>query len=489
MRGDVSLAVATALSLFTPPTTLAAPITAPLSIPFHLSSRGSPDLPVTLSIGDQRKIVWPDAAESVQLCDPDRVTISGQALAVEADGLGRGLLKLEDESIVSANWTLNCVEEDGISVEQTLKLEFESVNGEPVKETTGFVASFGFWDGVSQKKNRPIISTDTTDKCHSWNCFFHGITDCLKNNLASCLKENLPSWYPDGSSTGRPSSSTTDEAVKVDDKKLSITNHPSSTAKEKPIKPSTTQLRPSSVHPSPSATDFTTLVSALPPPDKSLVLSLVMAAFAFGLFSLFSIGLIHRRIAPQIRRRPRHRETPEERRARVESRKARVGAFFSRLFCGLFRFEEKDDRQLEEGHVAPQGRDLRRSESPSSDDESITMEQELARFREAANMVSSLIAFEEGRSAASQPRREDYPPAPPARPTPAPVPADVPSPVPRISTDDPSLPTYENDTVEGSMVADGFRYVPGSDSYPAPTSGVGSPLNSNSDRLGYGNKD
>jgi hypothetical protein len=39
MRGDVSLAVATALSLFTPPTTLAAPITAPLSIPFHLSSR------------------------------------------------------------------------------------------------------------------------------------------------------------------------------------------------------------------------------------------------------------------------------------------------------------------------------------------------------------------------------------------------------------------------------------------------------------------
>lgn len=139
--------------------------------------------------------------------------------------------------------------------------------------------------------------------------------------------------------------------------------------------------------------------------------------------------------------------------------------------------------------MAPQGRDLRRSESPSSDDESITMEQELARFREAANMVSSLIAFEEGRSAASQPRREDYPPAPMVRPTPAPVPAHVPTPAPRISTDDPSLPTYENDTVDGSMVADGFRYIPGSDSYPAPTSGVGSQLNSNSDRLGYGNKD
>lgn len=139
----------------------------------------------------------------------------------------------------------------------------------------------------------------------------------------------------------------------------------------------------------------------------------------------------------------------------------------------MFDFTEKEEGE------SPQGRDLR--EGNSEDD--TTMEQELARFREAASMVSSLIAAEEGRTQVVY-----FPPA--ALPPPTAVPDSIRAVYPGYNPNDTSLPTYEDDSVDASMVSDGFRYVPGERRYtPGASPEAGSQGQGGSDRLGYGNKD
>lgn len=227
-------------------------------------------------------------------------------------------------------------------------------------------------------------------------------------------------------------------------------------------------------------------------------MTLVLAAVAFTVFSLSSICLIRMRYTPEIERRPRpstHRETREERCARLAMRREAVKTFFRRLFCGIFSFSEKDCPSQ-----GPQGRDLRAEASataatmPDDNDSTTTMEQELAGFREAASMVSNLIAAEEGRHRMMQ------------RTQPEPVAATPPVPIPTPnrhmyaypgynypSSGLASPPSYEVDTAEASMVSDGFRYSPGQFEFqysPSSSPGAGTQApTSNSDRLGYGNKD
>ena len=230
------------------------------------------------------------------------------------------------------------------------------------------------------------------------------------------------------------------------------------------------------------------------PPDQDLVMTLTIAAAAFSLFSIIGIIAGTRRLAPHIQRRPRQRETREERLARVAERRRAVANFFRCIFCGLFGHDEKMDEQ------APQGRDLRgsvagRTRGQESDD--TTMEQELAGLRNAADMESNLIAAEEGRNnqvlqqhwqQQQQQLREERRPEPPT--VPDPIRAAYPGYYPGES----QPPSYENDTVDASMVADGFRYTPGGLEHPPSSnnsaeSGGGVQGTSNSDRLGYGNKD
>jgi hypothetical protein len=225
------------------------------------------------------------------------------------------------------------------------------------------------------------------------------------------------------------------------------------------------------------------------------MLTLGVAAIAFGVFSLFSIGLIHHRF---IARAPRvstyRRETREEMLARVENNRQATRAFFRRLFCGLFGYEEKQEER-----PSPQGRDTRSDAAGGrghDDDESpsTSMEQELANFREAASMVSNLIAAEEGRHQMRQQYRPQPPPIPqqqrpPVHPTLATF---VHSQTPHAGRFEShsSLPSYESDTVDASMVADGFRPSPGGAEYtPSSSPEAGSRGISDSDRLGYGNKD
>lgn len=226
-----------------------------------------------------------------------------------------------------------------------------------------------------------------------------------------------------------------------------------------------------------------------PPPDKDLVMTLVLAAIAFTVFSLSSICLIRMRYTPEIQRRPRrHHETHEERLARDESRRDAVRGFFRGMFCGLLDFNEKDESP--ETAPSPQGRDLRSETPPTT-----TMEQELAGFREAASMVSNLIAAEEGRHSRMMQQRSAQPDIPPRTPPLPPPRPSITDPVRAMypgynNTSESSLPTYEFDSVEASMVSDGFRYSPSQFAYaPSSPTETGSQGTSSSDRLGYGNKD
>lgn len=97
------------------------------------------------------------------------------------------------------------------------------------------------------------------------------------------------------------------------------------------------------------------------------------------------------------------------------------------------------------------------------------MEQEIARFREAASMVGDIVAAEEGRvqqremvqRAAPKGARASYP---------------------EFVVDDEVPPAYamEAETPD-SVIADGFRYTPGSETTASENAAVGGA----NDRLGY----
>lgn len=112
------------------------------------------------------------------------------------------------------------------------------------------------------------------------------------------------------------------------------------------------------------------------------------------------------------------------------------------------------------------------------------MEQDLAGFREVADMVSSMVAAEEGRS-------NQFDPSPQGQ-QPSSASAAVRATYPGSRADEAPPPSYEMDSAEESMVADGFRYTPGGMGQSRPESQENvtqAGANSNSDRLGYGNKD
>ncbi len=103
-----------------------------------------------------------------------------------------------------------------------------------------------------------------------------------------------------------------------------------------------------------------------------------------------------------------------------------------------------------------------RQRAPASDSElSTTMEQEIAQFRAAADVVGDMVAAEEGR--ARQVRGQDVGPVPPS-----------PGAFSDFIPDDEILPAYESRrslSAETSIVTNGFRYTPGSSDYTPSSSG------------------
>ena len=196
-----------------------------------------------------------------------------------------------------------------------------------------------------------------------------------------------------------------------------------------------------------------------------VVTAMGIAAIAFGLFSLCGIHALHSRLSRRSRperraqwrawrqsRRQRRHQSREERRARRHERKEAVKAFFRAAARRVFA------RFLDEEKEAERRREFDENTSTA------TVEAEIAGFREAATMVAGMVAMEEGQRLV---QAEEA--------TPLYVGSE---------SDDEVLPAYDDDS---SVVADGFRYTPGSSEMtPSPASSDFDSLSSSgSDRLGY----
>ncbi|KAH9883825.1 hypothetical protein F4778DRAFT_613959 [Xylariomycetidae sp. FL2044] len=119
-------------------------------------------------------------------------------------------------------------------------------------------------------------------------------------------------------------------------------------------------------------------------------------------------------------------------------------------------------------------------EEEDEDNLSTTMEQEISQLRTVADVVTTMVEAEEGRSRQylmpvrrehhhhqQQQQQQHHEPVPPS-PTSA---------FPDYASSDESLPAYDEADYNPSMVADGFRYTPGTSRYtPSDRSVMGSSL-------------
>jgi hypothetical protein len=193
------------------------------------------------------------------------------------------------------------------------------------------------------------------------------------------------------------------------------------------------------------------------PPHHPIIVILGIVTIALALFCAIAIAYIHRRVArlsPEARRAIRRaiRQTRDERR-KNSALKAAYRAFVTRWI------ENEDD----EKEAMLNGERRRRSSSCSS----VTMEEEIASFREAAQMVEGIVAAEEGQH--SHARSHSYAAGPPVPPCPSHHTAATAYPG-FMETDD-TLPAYDDDERDSSVVADGCRYTPGSSDYTPSNSG------------------
>jgi hypothetical protein len=173
-----------------------------------------------------------------------------------------------------------------------------------------------------------------------------------------------------------------------------------------------------------------------------------------------------------------HRERRERRISRHQERRQTIRALFRRFVLGIDMDDEEKAAMLAEQRRRHR---QRRSGTDSDSDAGPSMEEDLASFREAASVVSDMVAAEEGRLASVQARRQTETTvaqlnlngtgtprvAPPPLSPGAAFPYDVPM--------DEVLPAYEEaeamSVPSESVVSDGFRSSPGSAAYtPSETS-------------------
>ena len=158
-------------------------------------------------------------------------------------------------------------------------------------------------------------------------------------------------------------------------------------------------------------------------------------------------------------RRVARRQAQEERRAALQARFEELKRRFRERFAlrdSSVEDEEKD-AVMRRVHATPAVGDDSGSESDS--DASTTMEQELASFRNIADVVGSMVSSAaEGRPRAPviprppSPKHHRQPYQPPRRPGYA---------FSDCGSADEELPSYDEGVIGASHVADGFRFAPG----------------------------
>ncbi|KAI5926651.1 hypothetical protein F4810DRAFT_652972 [Camillea tinctor] len=137
-------------------------------------------------------------------------------------------------------------------------------------------------------------------------------------------------------------------------------------------------------------------------------------------------------------------------------------AEFIRWLTESLRRQEMEDEEKEAIM-----RRLHRSDGEEDDNLSTTMEQEIAQFRVAADVVSDMVTAEEGRSYVYPGEMQQSHIPTPLSPTMA---------LPAYASVDDVLPAYDQEVDDSQYVADGFGYTPGSSYTPSELSGSSSDL-------------
>ncbi|KAM3510091.1 hypothetical protein MY10362_000230 [Beauveria mimosiformis] len=94
---------------------------------------------LNVSVDDAETQVVPfrlDVAEAEEPCLPANVRVNGQRLTQDADGFGHGVLALDQDLTITANWTFACE-----SLKQALTIHVLSVNSSPVSDADDHDAS------------------------------------------------------------------------------------------------------------------------------------------------------------------------------------------------------------------------------------------------------------------------------------------------------------------------------------------------------------
>ncbi|KAK3940681.1 hypothetical protein QBC46DRAFT_341352 [Diplogelasinospora grovesii] len=193
----------------------------------------------------------------------------------------------------------------------------------------------------------------------------------------------------------------------------------------------------------------------IPPPVK-------IGASAILLFVL--VGMLHKRCCSRDRKAKRavRREACRRRRCAGGRRACRGRGFLSRLFFGLRnRYDQEEEEKsmlLESEHEAEEHKE----ESVQEGQGELTVAQEIASFRTAADLIGDMVAAEEGRAAAPvQQQQQPYRLHPALN-----VPIITPVTGYLVIDEEEELPAYkpaEESEGSDSVVADGFsNYTPSS---------------------------
>ncbi|EEU43452.1 uncharacterized protein NECHADRAFT_101110 [Fusarium vanettenii 77-13-4] len=77
-----------------------------------------------------------DLTESDQVCDPSKVEIFMQPLAIDKDGRGEGSIMLDPETWAKSSWEFSCSTPKDSSKEHKLSFTIHAINGEEIEKMT-----------------------------------------------------------------------------------------------------------------------------------------------------------------------------------------------------------------------------------------------------------------------------------------------------------------------------------------------------------------
>ncbi|KAK2135148.1 hypothetical protein NOF04DRAFT_1170230 [Fusarium oxysporum II5] len=397
-----------------------------------------------------------DVEESEEVCGPASITLNGEPLKQDAKGRGVGSFLVNNETTISADWDFECIGPKEFPFGQSMRFNVKALDDMALTQESSFWMTF--------KQTAPVRISDVGNAAYVWSLSMPFSKDKESSSDDKSASTSPPIWeYPDRDFQDP------EEELQVELMELNALHKQILQLEElvKEREASVAKKLGKQYPPPPPSTmkkikqcDGVQCVLHTvgeEPPHHPIIIILGIVTIALALFCAIAIAYIHRRVArlsPEARRAIRRafRQTRDERR-KNSALKAAYRAFVTRWI------ENEDD----EKEVMLSGERRRRSSSCSS----VTMEEEIASFREAAHMVEGIVAAEEGHH--SHARSYSYAAGPPVPPRPSHHTAATA--YPGFMETDENLPAYDDDERDSSVVADGCRYTPGSSDYIPSNSG------------------